>query len=106
MFYDELLDWIIEQINHQQHVSKWEQIFPQLLASDYPTSMWIAVGAGEYTEWGAQNYLQPQDETVVLIYDEAKHPNGPELSTIEDLFGDIHRDRTMDGIIALHQTFV
>jgi len=106
LFHDELLDWIVEQINHQKNEGKFLPIFPDLLASDYPTSMWVAVGAGEYTDWGAKHFLLPQDETVVLIYDEVKHPNGPDLSTIEDLFGDIHRDRTMDGIIALHQTFV
>lgn len=106
MFHDELLDWIVEQINHQKNVGKWLPIFPDLLASDYPTSMWIAVGAGEYTEWGATNFLQPEDETVVLIYDEAKYPDGPDDLTVEHLFGDIHRDRSLDGIIALHQTFV
>ena len=40
--------------------------------SEYPTSIWVALGAGEYTEWGQKNFLQPGDESLVIIYDENK----------------------------------
>jgi len=104
LFHDELLEWIVKRINHQKNEGKWLPIFPQLVKSDYPTSMWIAVGAGEYTEWGATNYLQPQDEAVVIVYDEKKFPNGPDAQTVQALFGDTNAEH--DGLIALHQTFV
>merc|ERR1739845_329833 len=107
MFHDELLEWIIYRINNQANEGKWLPIFPQLVASDYPTSMWIAVGAGEYTEWGAANYLQPQDQCAVIVYDESVFPNGPDKLLIEGIFlHDGVLNGTPKGIIALHQTFI
>lgn len=103
MFHDALLDWIVGRINTQKHEDKWEEIFPQLVASDYPTSMWIALGAGEYTDWGSANFLQPKDECLVVVYDEQYFPDGPCDATVQDLF--FEKDAAK-GIIALHQTFV
>eukprot|EP00971_Amphidinium_carterae_P311814 6197834-Amphidinium_carterae.1 len=60
-FYEELLEWIVEKMNTQEDTDKWEKIFPQLIESYYPTSTWIALGAGQYTEWGAKNYLRKGD---------------------------------------------
>mmetsp|Transcript_14109 Transcript_14109/g.40653 ORF Transcript_14109/g.40653 Transcript_14109/m.40653 type:complete len:399 (-) Transcript_14109:18-1214(-) len=105
MFYDELLEWIVDRINNQQNTDKWEEVFPELVASDYPTSMWIALGAGEYTEWGAANYLQPRDESLVVLYNEDAFPAGPDDSLVKDLFDE--RDTPgFQGLIPLHQTFV
>lgn len=103
LFHDALLDWIVDSINTQQDTDKWEEIFPLLVESDYPVSMWIALGAGEYTDWGSTNYLQPKDQSLVMVYDEEIFPNGPDEELVEKLFeeGDAPR-----GIIALHQTFV
>jgi len=103
MFHEPLLDWIVDRINNQQNVGKWENIFPQLVESDYPTSMWIALGAGEYTEWGQKNFLQPKDEALVLIYNEDTFPSGPGAETVAHLLEDF---AAPEGIIALHQTFV
>eukprot|EP00434_Breviolum_minutum_P018664 symbB.v1.2.016467.t2/scaffold1252.1/size200744/15 len=102
LFHDALLDWIVDSINTQQDTDKWEEIFPLLVESDYPVSMWIALGAGEYTDWGSTNYLQPKDQSLVMVYDEEIFPNGPDEELVEKLFeeGDAPR-----GIIALHQTF-
>ncbi|CAE7619910.1 unnamed protein product [Symbiodinium sp. CCMP2456] len=103
LFHDALLDWIVERINTQTDTDKWEEIFPRLVQSDYPVSMWIALGAGEYTDWGNNNFLQPKDETLVLIYDEKRYPKGPSAGLVESLFQDFDAP---EGIIALHQTFV
>lgn len=103
LFHDALLDWIVNSINTQQDTDKWEEIFPRLVESDYPVSMWIALGAGEYTEWGSQNYLQPKDESLVMVYDEEIFPNGPDEELVATLFEEGGAPR---GIIALHQTFV
>lgn len=101
LFHDALLDWIVERINTQTDTDKWEEIFPRLVQSDYPVSMWIALGAGEYTDWGNNNFLQPKDETLVLIYDEKRYPKGPSAGLVESLFQDFDAP---EGIIALHQT--
>jgi len=103
LFYDELLEWIIDRINNQMCEDKWEEVFPQLVKSDYPTSMFIALGAGEYTEWGAANFLQPKDECLVVVYDEVLHPKGPCDEVVASLFRD---DEAPDGIVYVHQTFI
>eukprot|EP00930_Biecheleria_cincta_P051688 TRINITY_DN36897_c0_g1_i1.p1 TRINITY_DN36897_c0_g1~~TRINITY_DN36897_c0_g1_i1.p1 ORF type:complete len:402 (-),score=58.69 TRINITY_DN36897_c0_g1_i1:272-1477(-) len=103
MFNDPLLEWIIDRINNQKEGGKWEEMFPQFVTSDYPTSMWIALGAGEYTEWGAKNFLRPKDESLVMIYDETKYPSGPDAALVESFFLDF---AAPDGIIHLHQTIV
>merc|ERR1719373_518815 len=88
IFHDALMDWIVDRINTQENTGKWLPIFPELVQSDYPTSMWIALGAGEYTEWGAVNFLQPKDECLVLVYREDKYPDGPCDDLVQDLFND------------------
>ena len=103
LFHDALLDWIVESINTQQEVDKWEEIFPQLVESDYPVSMWIALGAGEYTPWGNENFLQPKDQSLVMVYDEQVFREGPQTEVVASLFDE---RAAPEGIIALHQTLV
>jgi len=103
MFYEELLEWIVDRMNTQQDTDKWEEIYPQLIESDYPTSTWIALGAGEYTEWGATHYMKKGDECAVFIYDETLFPNGVSKEIIDRCFND---QSMPEGIIDLHQTFV
>ncbi|CAD7965067.1 unnamed protein product [Amoebophrya sp. A120] len=88
MFYQPLLKWITEQMNYQQSKDKWEDINELLEACDYPMSCWIALGAGEYTDWGMKHFMQPKDETVVVIYDESVFPKGPDFEEIKSLFND------------------
>ena len=71
--------------------------------SEYPTSIWVALGAGEYTEWGQKNFLQPGDESLVIIYDEKKYPKGPSELEVAALMDEYPAP---DGIIAVRQTFV
>lgn len=103
MFHEPLLDWIVERINKQRNEGKWEAVFPRLVDSDYPTSMWIALGAGEYTEWGQKNFLKVGDEALVIVYDEEVFREGPDAEVVGKLFED---SRAPEGLIALHQTFV
>jgi len=103
LFHDALLEWIVEQMNEQANTDKWEEILPLLKESDYPTSSWIALGAGEYTEWGAANFLQARDEALVIVYDERVWPKGPGSVTIDRLFDDL---LAPEGLVSLHQTFL
>lgn len=103
MFNEPLLDWIVTSINEQQDADKWEPIFPLLEQSDYPTSTWIACGAGEYTEWGSKNYIELGDEVVIMLYDERKFPDGPSQQIVSNSFNDLPAP---DGMVDLHQTFV
>jgi len=100
-FHEPLLDWITERLNHQQNDGKWDNVLPLMLA-ERPTSAWIALGAGEYTEWGEVNFLQPKDEAVVCLYDEEQYASGPGEEEILEMFN----DRELLGMVYLHQTFV
>lgn len=102
MFYDELLDWIIERMNNQLDDASFEPVFPLMVDADYPTSAWIALGAGMYTEWGATNYIQKGDEAVIMVYDERDHPNSPAIEIVEGQFEDRPAPKS---IVCLHQTF-
>jgi len=102
LFHEPLLEWIVEQINGQTDTDKWEEIFPQLSASDYPTSSWIALGAGEYTEYGQTHYMQSLDEIVIIVYNEMLLPSGPNDAQIKSMFLD---QPAPDGSVVLHQLF-
>ena len=54
------------------------------------------------TRRGEKNYLKERDEAVVIVYDDAKFPNGPDAAQVE-LF---HDKTAADGIVCVHQTFV
>ena len=103
MFHEPLLEWIVDQMNNQETTGKWENVAELLAACDYPNSAWIALGAGEYTEWGEKNFLQPKDEALVVVYDERTFPDGPDAELIEALFDDGHAP---PGLICVHQTLV
>lgn len=106
MFNQPLLDWIVDSMNNQNDTDKWETIFPSLVQHAYPNSTWIACGAGEYTEWGAKNYLQIGDEVVIILYDEREFPltdGGPSWHLVEASFDD---QPCPKGMVDLHQTFV
>lgn len=103
LFFEPLLEWIVDRMNNQGDEGKWESISEQVEKAGYPTHAWIALGAGEYTPWGEVNYLQPADEALVIIYDEQVMPSGPDPELVATLFED--KD-TPAGMIALHQTFV
>lgn len=103
-FFERLLEWIVERMNAQQTVGNWENIHEILDASEYPEYAWLPCGAGEYTTWGAENYIQPGDETAIILYDEKLYPEGLDDETIEKVFHE--QGIGIDGMACLHQVFV
>ena len=101
--YGDLFQWIVDRINNQRNEDKWDDVGELVRAAGYPPHAWIALGAGTYTAWGEKNYLRPRDEAVVIVYDDAKFPNGPDAAQVEALF---HDKTAADGIVCVHQTFV
>jgi len=104
MFHEELLDWIVERINNQSDCGKWLAVMPDLERSDHPNSMWIALGAGMYTEWGEKNFLLPGDDVVVAIYDEKVFPSGLDDKTVSKIMND--ELLRVEGLVSLHQTII
>lgn len=106
MFNQPLLDWVVDRMNVQSTEGKWENVAELLRISDYPNSVWIALGAGEYTEWAQTNYIQPGDECVVCVYDEHVYPGGLPDALVGGIFEDAYLDEPLSGLLSLHQTFV
>merc|ERR1712181_199660 len=88
MYNNELLDWVVDRLNNQQTDGILGYISDLIRLADYPTSMWIMLGAGEYTEWGQKNFIEVGDECLVVIYDETVHTQGPTDVEINGLFSD------------------
>jgi hypothetical protein len=69
-FHQDLLDWLVDQINHQQDEGPMEHIAMHLNYADYPDYALISVGATRYTEFGETHYLQKGDHSIVVVYDQ------------------------------------
>lgn len=74
-----------------------------MVGAEYPTSSWIALGAGEYTDYGASHFMEPLDEVVIIVYNEKILPDGVSSTQVDDMFDD---RIAPDGSVYLHQTFV
>jgi hypothetical protein len=72
-FYQELLDWLVDRMNHQEDHGPLENIAAWLKIAGYPNQALISVGATRYTNFGAQNFLQPGDRSIVVLYDPEKY---------------------------------
>eukprot|EP00392_Amoebophrya_sp_AT5.2_P011793 g11883.t1 len=100
LFYQPLLNWIINRCNCQGDEAKWEDIGALLHASNYPENMWIALGAGQYTAWGEENFVELYDETVVIIWDEAVFgKDGPSEEIIKNSI--INDEKSPQGLLRL-----
>lgn len=105
MYNQELLDWIVTRMNGQRSECKWDDLPELIAASGYPDQAWIALGAGEYTEWGETNFLQPEDQAVVMVHDSELLPDGPTQEQIAECF-DNKCESDVPGFVALHQEVV
>ncbi len=60
-------------MNHQQDEGPAEDIAALLKAAQYPQQAIISIGATRYTPFGEQNFLQPGDESIVVVYDSHRY---------------------------------
>lgn len=67
-FYEQLIQWLIDQMNTQQDVGPLENISQILQENDYPSHAIILVGATAYESFGENNYLKHGDEITVVVY--------------------------------------
>ena len=67
-----LIDWIIERLANQQGSpdTPLEPVGQYLRDAGRPERAVIGIGATRYTGFGESNYLQPGDESIVIVYDE------------------------------------
>ena len=72
-FYDALLEWVVDRMNHQVHAGPLENISELLASGGKPTTLVLSVGATRYTQYGECHYLQAGDESWVIVYDAGNH---------------------------------
>ncbi|WP_024873246.1 DUF5718 family protein [Tolumonas lignilytica] len=72
-FHETLLDWVIEKMNNQKDEGPAEDIAALLAKAKYPQRVIISIGATRYTPFGEQNFLQPGDESIVVVYDARRY---------------------------------
>jgi hypothetical protein len=71
----QLLDWIIERLGHQQGSADTplEPVGAYLKDAGSPARVLIGIGATRYTPFGESTYLAAGDDSVVVVYDSAVH---------------------------------
>lgn len=97
-----LLDWIVERLTGQQGAedSPLEPVGAYLAAARPATAL-IGIGATRYTPLGESTYLQPGDESLVIVYDGAL--STPEAVVAEASAG---REDTLPAASVLRQRVV
>jgi Family of unknown function (DUF5718) len=71
---DTLLGWIVERLAHQAGSADapLEPVGAYLRAAGNPSHVLIGIGATRYTAVGESTFLQPGDESIVIVYDAAE----------------------------------
>lgn len=78
-FYNKLIDWMINQINTQTSVGPLEPIRDYLKDAGFPKQAIVSIGATRYTHFGETNFLQEDDEIIVVVYDNNRYCINPIL---------------------------
>ncbi|WP_127716907.1 DUF5718 family protein [Halobacteriovorax sp. HLS] len=66
---EQLLDWIIDRLNHQEDIGPAENLSKYLSESDFPQKCIISIGATRYTSYGESNFLKKGDKSIVAVFD-------------------------------------
>ncbi|MFP6656384.1 MAG: DUF5718 family protein [Myxococcota bacterium] len=67
--YGELIDWLIDRLNHQRDEGPLEDISNWLSIAGRPCQALISIGATRYTDFGENSFLERGDECIVAVYD-------------------------------------
>lgn len=70
--WQKLIDWAIEKFNSQKDEGPAENILNYLVNSKYKNKIMISIGATRYTDFGENNFLQKNDESIVILYPDSK----------------------------------
>lgn len=71
--WQKLIDWSVNKINSQKNEGPAEEILLYLKNSIYSEKIMISIGATRYSEFGKTNFLQENDESVVILYPDSKY---------------------------------
>jgi hypothetical protein len=82
-FYEQLIEWITNQINTQEEFGPLEDIKNYIQHASNPKYAIISIGATRYTPYGEQTFLQDGDEVFVVVYDNTKLNNSDVLACLK-----------------------
>ncbi len=71
--YEKLTSWIIDKLNNQKDEGPAENINIYLNEANQPEKILVSIGATRYTEFGQNNYLKINDDSVVVLYPETEY---------------------------------
>lgn len=89
--YEKLILWLIDKLNNQKDEGPAEEISSYLRAAGCPNKIMISIGATRYTDFGEHNFLQNEDESVVVLYPE-KNYSPEEIKSIVENHDVSHAD--------------
>lgn len=98
-FHQKLLDWIVDRMNNQPDEGPMNNIAELLEKAQYPSTAIISIGATRYTDFGESHFLQPNDTSIVVIYNAEKYDRTQLLKMVET-------ERFPDDISALVQKVI
>ncbi|MDG6881823.1 Uncharacterised protein [Phocoenobacter uteri] len=98
-FHQQLLDWIVDRMNNQPDEDPMNNIAQLLAQSNYPKQAIISIGATRYTEFGETNFLQPNDTSIVVLYNRKQYSH-------DDIVKMAQQNDFADDVSALVQTVV
>jgi hypothetical protein len=97
--YGELVAWLVRMLNEQVDGGPLENIAHWLEIAGRPAQALISIGATRYTDFGETHFLEPGDESIVVLYD-ARRYSTPEIHRIA--LGEV--PAPSEGISLLRQT--
>ncbi|MDP8170408.1 DUF5718 family protein [Pasteurella skyensis] len=83
-FHQQLLDWIIDRMNNQPDEDPMNNIANLLKQANYPAQTIISIGATRYTEFGETHFLQPNDKSIVVLYNRMKYSHNDMVKMVEN----------------------
>ena len=98
--FEKLIDWMLQKLNSQKDEGPAENIGSYLRALGQPENVLISIGATRYTDYGKTNFLNQDDESLVLLYPEDKYT----IDQIEEMAS--KRDFSAEDISFLCQKIV
>ena len=98
-FHQQLLDWIVDRMNNQPDEGPMNHIASLLELANHPKQAIISIGATRYTEFGETHFLQPNDLSIVVVY------NGEKYSA-EEIEQMAKNEKFADDISALIQKVI
>lgn len=83
-FYEQLLEWMVEQINTQKDFGPLEHLSSYITSCNYPLKAIISIGATRYTHYGEHTFLQDGDEVIIILYNNTVTSSKQLLDLLED----------------------